>query len=119
MNATSPPSRLSVVQLSIRESDALYEAYIPLFTDGGLFVPTAREHKLGDDVYLLVTLPDAPERYPVAGSVAWVTPPRAVGHRVQGVGIKFPGDEKSRQLKVKIEELLVSQLNTGRPTQTL
>ena len=37
-------------------------------------MPTPREYKLGDDVYVLLTLPDDPQRYPVAGRVAWVTP---------------------------------------------
>ncbi len=41
------------MQLVFREKGALYAAYIPAFTDGGLFVPTPREYKLGDDIYLL------------------------------------------------------------------
>ena len=41
---------------------------------GGLFVPTQREHRLGEDAYLLVALPDDPTRHPVAGKVAWITP---------------------------------------------
>jgi type IV pilus assembly protein PilZ len=51
--------------------------------------------------------------------VAWVTPPRAAGNRTQGVGIQFPKDEKSRQLKAKIEELLGTALGSERPTQTI
>ena len=60
----------SVIQLVFREKGALYAAYIPLFTDGGLFVPTTRDYKLGEDIYLLLSLPDDPQRYPVAGKVA-------------------------------------------------
>ena len=107
------------MQLNIKEKAALYAAYIPFFEDGGIFIPTPREYKLGDDVYVLLTLPDDPQRYPVAGRVAWVTPARAAGNRTQGVGIQFPKDDKSRQLKLKIEEILGPSLASDRPTQTI
>ncbi|SFU47812.1 type IV pilus assembly protein PilZ [Polaromonas sp. YR568] len=123
--STTPPApaaagaRPSVVQLAIKEKAALYAAYIPLFKEGGVFIPTAREYKLGDDVYVLLTLPEDTQRYPVAGKVAWVTPPRAAGNRTQGVGVRFPSDEKSRLLKIKIEEILGAHLASDRPTQTI
>ena len=118
--STSPTSpRPSVIQLAIKEKAALYAAYIPLFAEGGMFIPTTREYRLGDDVYVLLSLPDEPQRYPVAGRVAWVTPAKASGSRTQGVGIQFPKDEKSRLLKIKIEELLGGHLASDRPTQTI
>ena len=112
-------ARPSVIQLAIKEKAALYAAYIPLFADGGVFIPTVRNYKLGDDVYVLLSLPDDPQRYPVAGKVAWVTPSRAAGNRTQGVGVRFPADEKSRLLKIRIEEILGSHLASERPTQTI
>ena len=111
--------RPSVIQLAIKEKAALYAAYIPLFADGGVFIPTTRDYKLGDDVYVLLSLPDDPQRYPVAGKVAWVTPARAAANRTQGVGIRFPSDEKSKLLKIKIEEILGGHLASERPTQTI
>jgi len=112
-------TRPSVIQLVFREKGALYAAYIPLLTDGGLFVPTTREYKLGEDIYLLLSLPDDPQRYPVAGKVAWITPSNASGGRTQGVGVRFPADEKTRGLKLKIEELLGTSISSSKPTQTL
>jgi len=117
--AAGPASRPSVIQLVFREKGALYAAYIPVLTEGGLFVPTTREYRLGEDIYLLLTLPDDPQRYPVAGKVAWITPPNASGGRTQGVGVRFPADEKTRGLKVKIEELLGTSLSSSKPTQTI
>ena len=118
--ASSPTSaRPSVIQLAIKEKAALYAAYIPLFQEGGIFIPTAREYQLGADVYVLMTLPDDTQRYPIAGKVAWVTPARAAGGRTQGVGVRFPADEKSRALKQKIEEILGAHLSSDRPTQTI
>ena len=118
-NAALSTPRPSVIQLAIKEKAALYAAYIPMFAEGGIFIPSARDHKLGDDVYVLITLPDDPQRYPVAGKVAWITPARASGNRTQGVGVRFPNDEKSQQLKVKIEQILGAALGSDRPTQTI
>jgi type IV pilus assembly protein PilZ len=112
-------ARPSVIQLVFREKGALYAAYIPVLADGGLFVPTTRDYRLGDDIYLLLSLPDDPQRYPVAGRVAWITPANASGGRTQGVGVKFPNDEKTRLLKLKIEELLGTSISSAKPTQTV
>lgn len=117
--AAAGGTRPSVIQLVFREKGALYAAYIPVFADGGLFVPTTREYKLGEDIYLLLSLPDDPQRYPVAGKVAWLTPANASGGRTQGVGVKFPSDEKTRLLRVKIEEILGTSISSAKPTQTL
>ena len=116
--AAAPP-RPSVIQLVFREKGALYAAYMPLFAEGGLFVPTTREYKLGEDIYLLLSLPEDPQRYPVAGKVGWITPANASGGRTQGVGVKFPTDEKTRALKQKIEEALGTMLQSAKPTQTI
>lgn len=116
---SSAGGRPSVIQLRFGEKNALYAAYIPLMADGGLFVPSNREYRLGDDVYLLLTLPDDPQKYPVAGKVAWLTPANASGGRTQGFGVRFPADEKGRLLKLKIEEILGTQISSSRPTQTV
>ena len=124
MSETKPtpiatPPRPSVIQLAIKDKSALYAAYMNTFTEGGIFIPTTRDYRLGDFVYVLLTLPDDPQRHPVAGKVAWVTPTKASGGRTQGVGILFPKDEKSRMLKAKIEEILSSHLSSDRSTQTI
>lgn len=112
-------SRPSVIQLVFREKGALYAAYIPLFTEGGLFVPSSRDYQLGDDIYLLLSLPGDPQRYPVAGKVGWITPANTSGGRTQGVGVRFPVDDKSRVLKARIEEILGTSISSAKPTQTL
>lgn len=119
LDASGVSARPTVIQLSIKEKGALYAAYIPLFAEGGIFVPSAREYKLGMDVYVLLTLPEDPQRYPIAGKVAWITPAGATGSRTQGIGIRFPADEKSRQLKSRIEEILGAHLASDRATQTV
>ncbi|MBI3383296.1 MAG: PilZ domain-containing protein [Aquabacterium sp.] len=117
--AAAAAARPSVIQLVFREKGALYAAYIPAFTEGGLFVPTTREYTLGDDIYLLLSLPEDNQRYPVAGKIAWITPANASGGRTQGVGVRFPGDDKTRLLRVKIEQILGTNISSSKPTQTL
>jgi len=112
-------ARPSVMQLVFREKGALYAAYMPVLSDGGLFVPTTRDYRLGEDIYLLLSLPDDPQRYPVAGKVAWITPANASGGRTQGVGVRFPADEKTRALKLRIEEILGTAVASAKPTQTI
>lgn len=113
------PARPSVIQLVFREKGALYAAYMPMFSEGGIFVPTTRDYKLGEDIYLLLSLPDDPQRYPVAGKVGWITPANASGGRTQGVGVRFPNDDKSRGLRLRIEESLGTALSSAKPTQTI
>ena len=118
-SASSSQARPSVIQLVFREKSALYAAYIPAFSEGGLFVPTTRDYRLGEDVYLLLALPEDNQRSPVAGKVAWLTPANASGGRTQGVGVRFPGDEKTRLIRVRIEEVLGTAISSSKPTQTL
>ena len=118
-SAASAAARPSVIQLVFREKGALYAAYMPLFAEGGLFVPTTREYKLGEDIYLLLSLPEDPQRYPVAGKVAWLTPANASAGRTQGVGVRFPNDDKTRLLKLRIEEILGTSISSSKPTQTI
>ena len=119
MSTPSTAPRPSVMQLAITEKAALYAAYIPFFTEGGIFVPTPHEYRLGEGVYLLLTIVDDPQRYPVEGKVAWINPANAANHRPQGIGVRFPADDKARHLKVKIEEALGAAEASGKPTNTI
>ena len=113
------PVRPNIVQLVIKEKVDLYAAYVPLFKEGGIFLATNRDYKLGDDVYILLTLPEDTQRHPVTGKVAWITPAHASGNQVQGIGVRFPADDRSRLLKAKIEEILGPHLGSNRPTHTI
>ena len=119
MSLKQPVNRPAVIQLVFREKGALYAAYMPVLAEGGVFVPTTRDYRLGEDIYLLLTLPDDPQRYPVAGKVVWITPANASAGRTQGVGVRFPTDEKTRVLRLRIEEVLGTSISSSKPTQTI
>ena len=113
------PARPGAISLNIKEKSILYAAYMAYVKNGGIFIPTARPYKLGDEIFMLVSLMDDPAKLPVAGTVAWVTPAGCHGNRVQGVGVQFKDDESGALVKSRIEALLTGQLQLSRPTHTL
>ncbi|WP_431113045.1 PilZ domain-containing protein [Variovorax paradoxus] len=117
--SASPQGRPTVLQLAFRDKAALAVAYIPFFSEGGVFVPTTKPYRLGDEVFVLLMLPEDPQRYHVAGKVAWINPPSAAGSRTPGVGVRFPSDDKSRQVKELIEHSIGAQLAADRTSQTI
>jgi type IV pilus assembly protein PilZ len=112
-------SRPAVLSLAIKEKAALYTAYMPFLKNGGIFVPTNRPYKVGDEIYLILSLMDDTNKYPVAGKVAWITPAGANHNKTQGVGVHFPGDESGQRLRARIEEVLGAALGSSRATHTL
>jgi type IV pilus assembly protein PilZ len=112
-------ARPSVLSLAIKEKSALYAAYMPFLNNGGIFVPTNKAYKLGDEIYLILSLMDDPNKYPIAGKVAWVTPAGAHNNKAQGIGVHFPADESGVRVKQRIEELLGAALGSSRATHTL
>lgn len=113
------PARPSVLSLNISSKSALYAAYMPFIKNGGIFVPTTRDYKLGDEIFMLLQLMDDPTKHPVAGNIAWVTPPGAQGNKTQGIGVKFAGDEAGQILRNRIEQILAGHLGSSRPTHTI
>lgn len=111
--------RPGVLSLSIKEKAALFAAYMPFIKGGGLFIPTNKSYKLGEEVYMLLTLLEDPSKIPVSGKVIWVTPPGAHGTRTQGVGVQFAANESGNAARNKIEGLLGGSLKSARPTHTM
>ncbi len=106
-----------ILSLTINDKEVLYAAYMPFIKSGGLFIPTNRVHRIGNEVFILLKLMDEPEQIPVVGQVVWVTPARAQGARVRGIGIQFKDPEG--MAKTGIENLLAGQLESDRSTHTL
>jgi Tfp pilus assembly protein PilZ len=113
------PPRPGVLSLSIRERAALYAAYMPFLKGGGLFIPTTKAYRLGDEVFVLLSLMDDPNKIPVAGKVVWITPAGAQGSKTQGIGVQFADAEGGAVARNKIEGLLGGTLKSNRPTHTL
>ena len=115
----SPPPRPSVLSLNINSKSALYAAFMPHLKCGGIFIPTTRSYRIGDEVFMLLSLMEDPAKLPIAGTVVWVTPAGAQNGRAQGLGVHFNSDESGPEARRKIEGLLGGVLQSTRPTHTL
>jgi type IV pilus assembly protein PilZ len=112
-------ARPGVFTLVIRSKAALYSAWIPLLKGGGVFLPSDRTHALGEEVLILLSLLDDPNKIPLQGSVAWVNPQHTAGNRPQGIGVQLQDNEVGRELRKKVENLLGTALQSSRPTHTI
>jgi len=107
-----------ILSLTIRDKSALYASYMPFVRNGGLFIPTTKNYKLGDEVFMLLTLMEDKEKLPIAGKIVWVTPKGAQGNRTAGIGVQFSDLDKG-QTKNKIENVLAAALKSERQTHTM
>ena len=107
-----------VLSLAIKEKAALYAAYMPFVKGGGLFIPTSKSFKIGDEVFMLLSLIDDPHKLKVVGRVAWITPVTQ-GNRPQGIGVQFSEKDGGLDARNKIEGLLGGALKSARPTHTM
>ncbi|RMD70689.1 MAG: pilus assembly protein PilZ [Gammaproteobacteria bacterium] len=110
--------RQGMLSLAIKSKEDLYKAYMPFVKNGGLFIPTTKPYQLGDEIFMIITLPEENQKLPVAGKVVWITPLGASGNRVPGIGVQFSTLDKGETRK-KIEAYLAALLQSDRPTLTM
>ena len=110
-------ARNGILSLTIKDKAVLYAAYMPFIKNGGLFIPTNKAYKIGDEVFMLLNLMEEVEKIPVAGKVIWITPKGAQGNRAAGIGVQF-SDQDNTALQ-KIETYLAGSLESDRPTHTM
>lgn len=107
-----------VLSLAIKEKAALYGAYMPFIKGGGLFIPTSKPFKIGDEVFMLLSLVDDPVKLKVVGNVIWIMHV-AQNNRPQGIGVQFNEKDGGIEVKNKIETILAGTLKSSRPTNTM
>ena len=116
-----PPNlgpRNGILSLTIKDKSVLYAAYMPFIKNGGLFIPTNKSYKLGDEVFMLLNVMGEEEKIPVAGRVIWITPKGAQGKRTAGIGVQFSEQDQGNTQK-KIENYLAGALGGDKPTHTM
>lgn len=107
-----------VLSLAIKEKVALYAAYMPFLNGGGLFIPTNKPFKMGEEVFMLLSLLDDPVKLKVVGHVVWITP-ATQGSKPQGIGVQFSEKNGGLEARNKIEAMLGNVLRSSRPTHTM
>ena len=112
-------TRNGILSLTIKDKAVLYAAYMPFLQNGGLFIPTNKPYRIGDEVFMLLNLMDEQEKIPVAGKVVWVTPAGAQGNRAAGIGVQFAETSEGEAIKNRIETMLAGSLSGEKPTHTM
>jgi type IV pilus assembly protein PilZ len=112
-------ARQGILSLALKDKHALYNAYLSFIKGGGIFVPTPKRYNLGDEVFVLMTLPEGNERLPVAGKVVWITPTGSQCNRPAGIGVQFADSAEGELARGKVEALLAGITNSDKPTSTM
>lgn len=110
--------RKGILSLKIGDENMLYHAYMPFLKNGGLFIPTNKAYRLGDEVFILLSLLNEAEKIPVAGNIAWITPKGSQGNQAAGIGVHF-SDLDNNSVKNKIENYLAERLQSDKTTHTM
>jgi type IV pilus assembly protein PilZ len=104
-----------VVSVSIKDLAALNAAYMPFIIGGGLFIPTDKTYSIGSELFLLLHIIDNVEPLAVAAKVVWITPARATGQRVSGIGLQF--NDPVDNARKHIENTLLESQGTQEPAR--
>ncbi len=107
-----------ILSLHVKDVASLHKVYMPFIENGGIFVPTNGNYKLGEEVFLLLSIKDE-EKEPVAGKVVWITPAGSQGLKKAGIGIQFSDNSDMEVLRSKIEALLAPYRGEDVPTETM
>lgn len=107
-----------ILSCSIDDKQELYRCYMPFLIGGGLFIPTRKRFRLGDEVLVLLTMMDE-ERMAIPGRVAWLSPQSGSQGAGAGVGVQFLDTAEGEQAQSRIASELAGMLDSDRPTRTM
>lgn len=119
MSSMAGVARPGVLSLAIKEKSALFAAYMPFIKGGGLFLPSTKTYQLGDEIFMLISLLEDPNKIPISGKVVWMTPVGCHGGKTPGIGVQFDENENGIMARNRIEVLLAGALKAVRPTHTM
>lgn len=115
INNEEGQGRLSLVFANL---DQLHLSFMPFLRNGGLFIPTPDSYQMGEEVSMLIELPDESEKVQAKGIVSWVTPLHSTGHNKEGVGVEF-SDGNGIALRHRITTLLLDSVDQSKKSHTL
>lgn len=78
--------------LVLEDAAAAAKVWLPFLKPGGLLVTTRREHVLGEEVVVLVHLPDG-AKHSVSGRVAWISADGLSPRRQSSAGVALEGED--------------------------
>lgn len=105
-----------ILSVVLKDPMALFNAYMPYVTGGGLFIETQKNVMLGDEVFILLDILEQGEPTPVSAKVIWVTPKGSTSFK-PGIGIQLGAE--NREVMNMIETQIAELLNSPNPTHTM
>ncbi len=112
-------AKRGIFKFDITDEKMLYTCYMPFVKGCGIFLPTNDAHQVGEEVFLLVTLPEETRKeYAASAKVIWVNPKQKLGKREPGIGLQIRG-RNAESIRNCIEKLLAKKVNSPLPTATM
>lgn len=111
------PRMGGLLQVNIADRATLQASYMPFVQGGGLFIPTKQEVKMGEEVFVLATLPEQTQKIPLTGKVVWISY-KQTGNKPQGFAIQLSG-EKGNYYKMEAEKILAGSMSLDLPSFTM
>ena len=112
-----PPRMGGLLQVNIADRAALQASYMPYVQGGGLFVPTKQAVKMGEEVFVLATLPNQSQKIPLTGKVVWISY-KQTGMKPQGFAMQLSG-EKGNYYRMEAEKFLAGSMSADLPSFTM
>jgi type IV pilus assembly protein PilZ len=98
-------SKLPIIPLRFKTVNQLYRSYMPWFKNGGLFIPTIKRFQMGQEVLMMVMLPESKDKFPAAGIVSMGLPAEFYRTQKATGGVEFSDDE-GLALRYRIDGML-------------
>lgn len=106
-----------IIQVNIPDKATLQASYMSFVQGGGLFVPTKQAVKMGQEVFILATLPDQSQKIPLTGKVIWISH-KQTHFKPQGFAIQLTGD-KGVYYRTEAERILAGSKSLDRASYTM
>lgn len=110
-------AKKNILFYTVKDMRQLQRSYMPFIQNGGLFIETDQVHKMGDALFLLLTLLDEAEQIPLAVKVVWLAGKEVKAPHKPGIGVQFLDIENPA--KNKIETYLTGLLSSPTATATM
>lgn len=107
-----------ILSCDVKDVSELHRIYMPFIERGGIFVRTNNKYKLGEEIFLLLSLIEE-DKLPVTGKVVWISPSGATGFKHTGIGIQFSDNSDMEQVRTKVETMLAPFKGELLPTETM
>lgn len=111
------PRMGGLLQVNITDRAMLQASYMPYINGGALFISTKQPVKMGEEVFVLATLPNQSQKIPLTGKVVWISY-KQTGMKPQGFAIQLAG-EKGIYYKNEAEKLLAGSMSADLPSFTM